>query len=205
MKNREKFVPLAAALFVCAGLQVRQLILNLYYTISGEPIINIPFVPKIDIPLSLHIKSMIMIISELCVLVLFAIFFLNLKNKVLYRAALIVGVAVFTFLFISYFCALGAYLVLSLLLIFVFINSMVNNRLLSATRIVCIAALAMNTFFGLSGIIISIVNGYHIDMSTILNLFINPTALPITVLPFSLMMYHFSIGRPIKKTAADVA
>ena len=177
----------------------------MYYTISGEPIINIPFVPKIDIPLSLHIKSMIMIISELCVLVLFAIFFLNLKNKVLYRAALIVGVAVFTFLFISYFCALGAYLVLSLLLIFVFINSMVNNRLLSATRIVCIAALAMNTFFGLSGIIISIVNGYHIGMSTILNLFINPTALPITVLPFSLMMYHFSIDRPIKKTAADVA
>ena len=204
MKNREKCVPLAAALFVCAGLQVRQLVLNLYYMISGAPIINIPFVPNFDVPLSQYIKSMVMIISELIVLVLFAIFFLNMKRKSLYRVSLIAGAAVYTFLFISYYCALYSYLTLSLMLIFIFINSLLNNRLISASCIVCIAALAINTLHGFSGLLINIVNGYAINISTILNLFIGPTALPLTVLPFSLMMYHFAIRKSCRISATEV-
>ena len=204
MKNREKCVPLAAALFVCAGLQVRQLVLNLYYMISGAPIINIPFVPNFDVPLSQYIKSMVMIISELIVLVLFAIFFLNMKRKSLYRVSLIAGAAVYTFLFISYYCALYSYLTLSLMLIFIFINSLLNNRLISASCIVCIAALAINTLHGFSGLLINIVNGYAINISTILNLFIGPAALPLTVLPFSLMMYHFAIRKSCRISATEV-
>lgn len=204
MKNREKCVPLAAALFVCAGLQVRQLVLNLYYMISGAPIINIPFVPNFDVPLSQYIKSMVMIISELIVLVLFAIFFLNMKRKSLYRVSLIAGAAVYTFLFISYYCALYSYLTLSLMLIFIFINSLLNNRLISASCIVCIAALAINTLHGFSGLLINIVNGYAINISTILNLFIGPAALPLTVLPFSLMMYHFAIRKSCRISTTEV-
>ncbi len=80
MKNREKCVPLAAALFVCVGLQVRAFIHNLKSLLSGESLSDIPFMPDIVLPTSVYVKLMILCALEFAVLVLFAVFFLNMRN-----------------------------------------------------------------------------------------------------------------------------
>ncbi len=138
MKNREKCVPLAAALFVCAGLQVRAFIHNLKSLLSGESLSDIPFMPDIVLPTSVYVKLMILCALEFAVLVLFAVFFLNMRRRTLYRAALIAGAVVNTFMFFA--APIYSYPVLALLCVFLFIDSLLSHKLLTASRIACIAS-----------------------------------------------------------------
>lgn len=203
MKNREKCVPLAAALFVCAGLQVHTFIQDLRCILSGKPVSDIPFMSGMVLPASVYIKLMILCALEFAVLVLFAVFFLNMKKSALYKAALIAGAVVYTFMFFA--APIYSFPVLALLCVFLFIDSLLSHKLLTASRIACIAALAFTVLAALADLPSRIIGSTPVTFTYIGSLFTETSALPLTVLPFSLMMYHFSVGRPIEKTAADVA
>lgn len=201
MKSREKFVPLAAALFVCAGLQVRAFIHNLKSLLSGESLSDIPFMPDIVLPTSVYVKLMILCALEFAVLVLFAVFFLNMRRRTLYRAALIAGAVVNTFMFFA--APIYSYPVLALLCVFLFIDSLLSHKLLTASRIACIAALAFTFLTVLSDLLSGIIGGYPVTSASVTNLLTDTSALPLTVLPFSLMMYCFALGKTERNTVTE--